>query len=153
MPVGNVTKYDGFESVLNSDAGRQWDNPTAGSCMFILCTDAHTPLKSHVTVADLTGVITAGDGAPINVVNPALDKITTPGSTYVNSDPANFGASVTITAKYLMCVQPVIVGTHAATSKLLTYVDLNTTDANSSLISVAGDYSISPAVGGWAKTT
>lgn len=153
MPVGNVKKYDGFEAVLNASSERQWDDVAAGSCMFVLCTDAYTPLAADVTAADLAGVITAGDGAPIDVVNPTLDKVTTPGSTYLNSDPANFGSNVTVTAKYLICLQPVVAGVYATTAKLLTYLDLNTTDANSSLISVASDYSISPAAGGWAKTT
>jgi hypothetical protein len=96
MPIGTVTKYNGFEKQIAADANRQWDDATAGNIMFCLATNAYTPAATHSTTADVTGLITAGDGAPINATALAIDNTTTAGSTYFDSADANFGANVTI---------------------------------------------------------
>lgn len=153
MTIGAVTKYNQKEKVLGGTANRQWDDATAGSCLFILCDENYGFDATHTTAANLTGVITAGDGAPINVANPVIDDTTTPGTTAYSSDDANFGAAVTISAKWLVCVQPVTAGTYATTAKVLTCVDLNTDSASAVLTSSASDFSIPPNASGWWDVT
>lgn len=153
MPVGQVKKYDGMEAILNKDANRQWDDATVGNCMFILATNTYTFDSADSTATDLLGVITAGDGSPINVDNPSIDENTVPGTTYIDSDAANFGASVTITAKFLICVQPVIAGTYAATARVVWCVDLDTSSGSASKTSTASDFSINTPTNGWIGST
>lgn len=154
MAIGTVTKYNGFEKQIAADANRQWDDATAGNIMFCLCSNAYTPSAAHSTTSDLSGIITAGDGAPINATSLAIDNTTTAGSTYFDSGDANFGSSVTITAKYLVAVMPVTAGTFSSTtSKLLFYVDLDTTSGSSSVSSIGSDFVIYAPTNGWIKTT
>lgn len=154
MAVGTVTKYNGFEKQIGADANRQWDDATAGNIMFCLAGNGYTPAATHSTTADLADVITTGDGAPIAATGLAIDNTTTPGSTYYDSADANFGASVTITAKYLIAVMPVTAGTFdAATSKLLFYVDLDTTSSSTEVSSTASDFIVYAPTNGWIKST
>jgi hypothetical protein len=122
--------------------------------MFCLADETYTPSATHTTTTNVgAALITAGDGAPINVASPDLDAATTPGTTYYDSNAADFGASVTIDAKYLICVQPTAAGTFSATtSKLLWYVDLNTASGTAIISSVANAFKIDPPANGWFKT-
>lgn len=154
MAVGTVTKYNGFEKQISADANRQWDDATAGNIMFCLAGATYTPAATHSATADLTGVITAGDGAPIAATGLAIDNTTTAGSTWYDSADANFGASVTITAKYLIAVMPVTPGTFdAATSKLLFYVDLNTDSGSATVSSSVSSFIVYAPANGWLKST
>jgi len=154
MPLGTVTKYNGMEKQLQADANRQWDDATAGSNMFIIADNTYTPDATHSTTFDLTGVITAGDGAPINVTSPTIDDTTTPGTTYYDSGIADFGSTVTVTGKYLICIQPVVAGTFdVATSNLLWVVDLDTTNGTASKVAVGSDFALTPPVNGWIAST
>ena len=121
--------------------------------MFILVDNTYTPAATHTTAAEVTGIITAGDGAPINVGTPTLDDTTLAGTTYWDSLAADFGASVTVTAKYLICVQPVVAATYASTAKLLWHVDLDDTTGASEVSSVAAVFKVSPSANGWIKTS
>lgn len=154
MALGTVTKYNQLESVLFASAGRQWDDVAAGSLMWCLADETYTPSAAHTTTADVGAALqTSGDGAPINLTTPAIDKTTTPGTTYYDADAANFGTAVTVSEKYLICVQPVAAGTFSATtSKLLFYVDLNTASSSALAASVASDFRIDPPTNGWFKT-
>lgn len=151
MAIGTVTKYDKGVSTLLKNADRQWDDATAGNIMFCLAKAVYTPSTTHSTVADLgvadTGYIATGDGAPINAPSPSLDDTTTPGSVYFDSLAANFGNPVTITAKYLVAVQPAVAGTFASTAKLLWYVDLET--GGGSVSSTNSEFVINTPTNGW----
>lgn len=154
MPVGTVTKYNGFEKQISADANRQWDDATAGNIMFCLAGSGYTPAATHTTTSNVTGLITAGDGAPIAATGLAIDNTTTPGSTYFDSADASFGTNVTITAKYLIAVMPVVAGTFSATtSNLLFYVDLDTTSSSSTVSSTSSDFVVYAPINGWIKTT
>jgi hypothetical protein len=150
MAAGTVEKYNNFEKYLFDTGSRQWNDATTGSNMFCLCTSAYTPADTHALTSDLAGLITSGDGAPINVVSPVINETAVPGFTYYDSDDADFGSAVTITAKWLVCVQPVTAGTFSATtSRLLWRVDLNT---SGSFISTAGLYKIFAPTNGWIRS-
>ena len=124
--------------------------------MFILANSTYTPAATHTTIANVgtAGVnyIGSGNGAPIAVSSPTIDSSTTPGTAMFKSADANFGASVTISAKYLICVQPVTAGVIAATSKLLWYVDLNNATVSSEAYAAASEFKINMPATGWFKT-
>jgi hypothetical protein len=151
MALGTVDNYNQMLDVLMSDVNRNWDDATAGSNMFVLATSAYTPVATHTTGADLgANVITSGDGAPINVPSPAVNQLVA--ATWLTSGNADFGSTVTITAKWLICVQPVTAGTYASTAKLLWYVDLNV-GSGLSLSSTASEYRILVPTNGWLDIT
>jgi hypothetical protein len=156
MPVGRVTKYNQLESVIFGTAGRQWDDSATGSCMFVLAKSTYTPSTAHTTLANVgsAGVdyITTGDGSPIALATPTIDKTTTLGTTYFRSADADFGSAVTIAAKYLLCVQPVDANIIATTAKLIFYVDLNTIDTGSSASSSADVFKVNTPSLGWFRT-
>jgi hypothetical protein len=152
MAVGTVTKYNLLEKQLFDTANRQWNDATAGNIFFCLCSSAYTPVATHSTTNDLAGLIASSDGAPIAATGLTIDGATTPGTTYFDSSDASFGSSVTITAKWLICVQPVAANTFSATtSKLLWYCDLNTAGGSSTVSSVASDFQIYAPTNGWFK--
>lgn len=149
MGIGTVTRYEKFPGISQEAAGFKWTDATAGAYMFGLVTSSYTPSVDHATAADFgANIITSGDGLPINcnsrVVNytPADDK------TWYSSASANFGNTVTITAKYLVCMMPVTAGTYANTAKLCWYVDLNV-GAGLSYSRTAQSYIIDPPTNGW----
>lgn len=152
MSIGTVKLYNQTPKILLSDAGRQWDDAAAGSLFFCLADENYTPSLAHTTTADLsTALITAGDGAPIPVTGAAIDDTTEAGSTFLQSDHADFGTDVTIEAKYLICVQPVTANTFSGTTdKLLWYVDLDDSTASATVVSNP-DFAILQPVNGWIK--
>ena len=153
MAVGTVTKYNSLEKALFSSANRQWDDAAAGNIMFVLAGAAYTPSPAHATAANLTNVIVAGEGAPIAATGLSIDSASVPGSTFYTSANANFGAVVTITAKYLIAIQPVTPGVYdAATAKLLFYVDLDTTGPAATVSSTASEFLVYAPANGWFKT-
>jgi len=154
MALGTVTKYNSLEVAIGDTANRQWNDATAGNIMFCLVTNGYTPSATHSTTSSLgANVITTGDGSPIAATSLTLDNTTTPGRTYFNSANASFGSSVTITAKYLVAVQPVTAGTFSATtSTLLFYVDLDTTSGSSSATSTASNFTVYTPANGWFYT-
>ncbi len=153
MALGTVTKYNSLEKTLFDTANRQWNDATAGNIMFCLCGNGYTPAATHDETADLADLITSGDGAPIAATALAIDNTTTAGTTYYDSADANFGSAVTILAKYLICVQPVTANTFSATtSKLLWYVNLDTTNGTAEVSSTASDFVVYAPANGWFKT-
>ena len=153
MAVGTVTKYNGMEKTLFATANRQWDDSAAGNVMFCLCSNAYTPAATHTVTSSLAGIITAGDGAPISATSLTINNTAVPGSTFFASADVDFGSVVTITAKYLICVQPVTAGTFSATtSVLLWYLDLDTTSSSTTVSSSAASFKIIMPVNGWFKT-
>lgn len=156
MPVGAVTKYNQLEKQLAADANRQWDDTTAGNIMFCLADQTYTPAATHTTTNDVgAALISTGDGATrIAATSLAIDNTTTAGTTYFDSADVTWGSSVTITAKYLICVQPVTANTFSGTTdKLLFYVDLDTTSTSSTISSVASTFTVFAPTNGWFKTT
>lgn len=156
MAVGQVTKYNQLETILFGTGNRPWNDATVGSCMFMLAKATYTPSKTHLTVADIgtAGVdyISAGDGSPIAVSSPTIDKTTNVGESLFKSADANFGASVSCSGKYLVCVQPVTANVFASTAKLLWYVDLNTATSASEVQAASAEFKVVMPTLGWFRT-
>lgn len=151
MAAGTFVLYDGAGEILFDNAGTQWDdNGSGGEYMWALCTSAYTPAVTHADMTDITGeIVPTADGDPQNTGTRAT---TTTGSVmYFSAGDANFGASVTITAQYLLLIRPATPGTFVndATTDLIGYVDLNV--GGSDLSSSAGAFVVteptSPATG------
>jgi len=152
MAVGAVTRYTQIFDILLGNANRQWDNAAAGNIMFGLVTNGYTPSAAHTTAGDLyTNIITGGDGSPINATTTPVNV--NAGVTWLTSGAAAFGNPVSITAKYLVCMQPVAAGTYASTAKLLWYVDLDTTSGSSSISSTASEFTVNTPTNGWLNLT
>ena len=154
MAIGPVTKFNQLEQVIMSTTGTDWDSVAAGSFMFILVGNLYTPDVTHTVTGDLTDIITAGDGAPINVPTPAIDILSVPGTTFLSSGSANFGTTVTITTKFLICINPLAAATFSATtSKLLWYVDLDDATGTAERSSTNSDFVINTPANGWLSYT
>lgn len=152
MAIGQVTKYNNFQSNVMKSAERQWDDGVAGNVMFILATAAYTPLATHSTVNDLgANYISAGDGAPINATALDLDDTTTPGTVHFDSAAADYGTTVTVTAKYLIAIQPATPGSISTADELLFYVDLNTDSGAAVASSTDSIFKINPPANGWVS--
>lgn len=155
MAIGTVTKYNQLEKQIFADANRQWDDSGTGNIMFCLVSNGYTPSATHTTTADLgANLISTGDGATrVAATGLAIDNTTTVGTTYYDSADVTWGSSVTITAKYLVCVQPVTANTFdASTSKLLFYVDLDNASGSATVSSTASTFTVFAPTNGWFKT-
>ena len=146
MAVGQVQLYNQAFSTICASANTQWD--TASGFAFVLAKSTYTPLDTHTTLANVgTGdvdYIVTGDGAAILV--PSLAIVNSSGNTQFNAGNANFGASVTITAKYLLCVEGD--ATLAGTDKLIFWQNLDT--SGGSAVSSASDFVVqAPAGSTW----
>lgn len=125
MSVGQVQLYNQAFSLLAADANTQWDAAASTSFTFILAASTYTPADTHTTVANLgvadTDWIQTGDGAPIVVPTRSITSVS--GATRFLAGNANFGSSVTVTAKYLVCIEGDT--TVTSTDNLLWYQDLS----------------------------
>lgn len=154
MATGNVVKYNQLESILFSTSGRQWDDATAGNIMFCLADNTYTPSATHTTTTDVgAALIASGDGAPINATGLTVDGSTTAGTTYYTSADADFGATVTVSAKWFIAVQPVTAGTFSSTtSNLLFVVDLDTASGSAEITATASPFVVYVGGNGWFKS-
>jgi len=151
MAIGPVTSFNGLLKLITDASNRDWNDASAGNIMFCLATSAYTPSATHSTTADIaSGLITSGDGAPIAATALVIDDTATPGTSSYSSADASFGSNLSITAKYFIAVMPVTAGTFSATtSKLLFYVDLNTSGGSSQGSSVNSEFVVYKPAAGW----
>ena len=130
---------------LMSNATPQWDD-AAANFAFVLLDAAWTPNLAAANYGALTNECVNAHYSPIAVTNRAV--VNGAGTAcYLDSDDANFGAQVDISAKYLVCVA----GNAAAllgTDPVIFYVDLNTGQAVN-VASVYGQFLQSPDALGW----
>ncbi len=92
-------------------------------------------------MADITNELAGGDYARATLTNVAVSRSGT--TVKFTSDPADFGAEVTLTAKWLVIFDD----THASDA-LLGYVDLNT--GGGSAASTDGPFKLTPdPTDGW----
>jgi len=152
MTVGATQLFDAaFDAVLSANAGTQWDDATLDSFAFILVKSTHTPLDTDTTVADLgvagTDWIETGDGAPIESTTRVVTQ--TGADTFYDSADANYGASVTVTAKYLVCIKgdkDLVL----STDKLIFWIDMET--GGGSVSSTNSTFNLQAPTNGWFKT-
>ena len=103
MAVGQVQLYDGCFDQICGNGNDQWDLTTTGNWCWLLATSSYTPSDTHSTVADLgANYITSGDGAPLERGSTSVAINNASGVTQFTAGNANFGSTVTITAKYLV---------------------------------------------------
>lgn len=138
MAAGSFTLYgaaiEGIARGLVDLDGHSFKAALAGS--------GYTPdVAAHAALADLTNELAGGDYARVTLTGVALARTGT--TVRFTSAPVDFGAAVTLTAKYLVIYDD----THAADA-LLGYVDLDT--GGGSAASTDGPFEVSPhATDGW----
>jgi hypothetical protein len=139
MAAGNFTLYGaGIEGIAKGTIDLD-----SGTFKAKLLTSSYTPNTStHVDVGDLTNEVAGGGDYEEQTLTTV--SVTRSGTTVkFTSDPIDFGATVTITAKYL-----VIYIDDGADDALLGYVDLN--DGGGSASSSDGPFEVSPdGTDGW----
>lgn len=147
MTVGATQVYDGAMPLLLANATTQWDDSTANSFAFILLDNAYTPSDAHVDYDDvLANICTDGDYAAKDVTS----RVVTDGAgsaCYLDSADADFGAAVTISARYLVCLKANS-GSLVGTDKLIFYVDLNSGGA-ANVASTAAPFKVQAPTNGW----
>ena len=155
MTVGAVQLYNGTNAFLLQNANHAWDLANSGSgYMFLLARNTYTPADAHATVSQIgtAGVdwINTGDGSALAV--PTRSVVASAGAAQLQAGDANFGASVTISAKYLVCVRSANVGAQpAGTDDLIFWVNLRTEDG-AEVSSTASDFVVQAPAGNiwWA---
>ena len=155
MAAGTVQLYDTAYETLFQDATRQWDDSTSGSIYWVLATSSYTPSDAHTTTTDVTNKV-GGDGAPIAATDLVItDTPGTANETYFQAGAGgtpgvvSFGTNVTITAQYLIAVQPTSAGSYSGTTdKLIFYVAI---DTGGDVSSTNGEFTINMPTSGWFK--
>ena len=145
MAIQPLTLYNSaFEGLF--DGTINWG--TATHVAAILCTATYAPDLTHATYSNITNEVATGEGEdyePKAVGNRAIAR----DGDYVQftSDPANFGAEVTIAAQYLVLV----VGDPAnllSTDPVIGYVDFGETKSSTS-----APFTYTPAATGWFRVS
>lgn len=151
MAAGTFTLYDtGKLYILNGDVDLN-DDTIVG----VLVKDGYTPATTHSTFADISAQecdsadYTASFAEGYSITGRALSNSS--GTIKFDSDILNFGASVTITAKYLVIMKRA--GASLVSGDLLVgYMDLN--DGGGSVSSVSGAFTVDAnASNGWFTAT
>ena len=154
MAVGTVKKFNQWESTISSNSTREWDDQTTGNLKYYLAKHTWLEDATAATIADIgANIITAGDGQVISADTPSIDAASLPGTTFYKAGDANFGLTVDISAKWLICTQPVVADTPAATDNLLWYVDLENTSTTAEAVASSNKFIIHQPANGWIGST
>lgn len=145
MTVGTTQLYDVGILNLLANAQAKWDNGAANYA-FILLDNAYTPSDAHASYSAVSANECGdADYAPIAVGSRTLTN--TSGTIYADSADANFGSSVTIAARYLVCVAGNPASLQAA-DPLVFYQDLRTED-DGNVASTNSNFVVSAPTNGW----
>ncbi len=150
MAISKVTAYNQMLGVLLGDPTKQWNDSVVGAFMVVVCDNTYSPNPGHTTSFDLAGVITVGDGAPVNLTGRSLDSATTPAETLFKSNNIDFGSAVTLTGKYIVLVQPAVAGVFdGSNDKLIWYFDLDDSSSSAQIDVVADEFIYTMPSNGW----
>jgi hypothetical protein len=147
MAMGQAIAYNAGIKHLLESATPDWDDAT-GNFAFALLDKSYVPDVAHATWGDVSVHETASSSyAPIAVGSRTI--VASGGNVYLDSADANFGADVTISARYLVCVQSDPVALQG-TDKLIFYVDLNSGGAGN-VSSSASTFNAQAPADGWLQ--
>lgn len=138
MPVGNLKQH---KRLAYDMMYQDWENSPSGKYMWALGT-VDLDNEKHNLLGSGANVISTGDGAPIAVAGRSMaiagSVYADPQGAVLGCDDADFGLSVTVTAKWLLLVRLEVAGvfTFALGSHVQAIVDLNTTSPLDSMIVV-----------------
>lgn len=148
MAIGAAVAYNKGILHLLQNATPDWD-AGASFFTFALLDTTYTPANTHTLWSDVSAnQCTSTDYAPKNVTTRTVTESS--GNVYLDSDDANFGAAVTISARYLVCVQTATQATLAPGDKLVFYVDLNS-GGSTNVSSSASTFSVQAPTNGWLR--
>jgi hypothetical protein len=133
MAAGDVTFYNtGIKAAI---VDGDW---SADDHRLALATASYTPALTHDTWSDVSANECAdGDYAQQDMTGETDNESS--GTTTLDAADVSFGASVTITAKYAICIMGTV-GAGAGGDSLVFYVDLN--DGGGSVSSSSGPFDV-----------
>lgn len=137
MPVGSPQIHNDSLYELMLSTGTQWD---AGPFAFALLSSAYTQDDADTEWGDVSAnEITDTDYA--QVAASSLSLVQSGNKVQLSSGNASFGTSVTIEAKFLVCVAGTA-GALNSTDKIIYTVDLDTTTSGSTIAVTGGPFII-----------
>lgn len=134
MAVGTFTLYNSGKHDL-FDRTIDWVGST--TIKAILCTTTYTPAATHATYTDITNECADGDYAPVTLTGMSITESS--GTIKWDANQVDYGAAVTISARYIVLVESVD-GTLSATDPLIGYMDLN--DGGTNVSSTNSDFKV-----------
>ena len=120
-----------------------WSTAAAEVGCWCLVSTAYTPDRNHEIFSDISAneVSTGGDYERVQMNTLTVSTAITGGRVTVDCADVSFGASVTISAKYMVGVASLTNGLNPASSDLLIgYVDLNS--VGDAIASAAGPFDV-----------
>ncbi len=144
MAVGNFTLYNtGKEALLTDNANQiTWATDTI---VAVLLGSGYTPAATHSTWADVSAQHVSGTNyAPVALTNKTSVRST--GTILWDCDDINFGANVTVTAKYVAIVKRVG-GSLTGTDQLIGYCDLENASGAATVSSTNSTFQVNTTAG------
>lgn len=144
MAVGNFTLYNtGKEALLTDNANQiTWATDTI---VAVLLGNGYTPAATHSTWADVSAQhVTGTNYAPVALSGKTSVRST--GTILWDCDDINFGANVTVTAKYVAIVKRVG-GSLTGTDQLIGYCDLENASGSATVSSTNSTFQVNTTSG------
>ena len=144
MAVGNFTLYNAGKEALLTDNGTQitWATDTI---VAVLLGSAYTPAATHVTWSEVSAQhVTGTNYAPVVLSGKTSARS---GATILwDCDDINFGANVTVTAKYVAIVKRAA-GALAGSDQLIGYCDLENASGSATVSSTNSTFQVNTTAG------
>ena len=144
MAVGNFTLYNAGKEALLTDNGTQitWATDTI---VAVLLGSVYTPAATHVTWSEVSAQhVTGTNYAPVVLSGKTSARS---GATILwDCDDINFGANVTVTAKYVAIVKRAA-GALAGSDQLIGYCDLENASGSATVSSTNSTFQVNTTAG------
>jgi hypothetical protein len=147
MPVGTVQLFDQCMGLL-LDGSPTWiweTGPFAGTLWDQAGADPADTLVDFTGLDATHNEVTGGGYAQQQLGSLTVTVAT--GVVQFHTAIVNFGTNVTITTKYLVCIQGTV--TVSGTADTMWFLDLDTTSSSSEVSSVSSDFTVDDAATGW----
>ena len=144
MAVGNFTLYNtGKEALLTDNANQiTWASDTI---VAVLLGAGYTPAATHTQWSDVSAQhVTGTNYAPVALANKTSTRSS--GTILWDCDDINFGANVTVTAKYIAIVKRVG-GSLTGTDQLIGYCDLDNASGSATVSSTNSTFQVNTTSG------
>lgn len=144
MAVGNFTLYNtGKEALLTDNANQiTWATDTI---VGVLLGNGYTPALTHSTWADMSAQHVSGTNyAPVELTNKTSTR--SGGTILWDCDDIDFGANVTVTAKYIAIVKRAG-GALTGTDQIIGYCDLDNASGTATVSSTNSVFKVNTTSG------
>jgi len=144
MAVGNFTLYNAGKEALLTDNATQitWASDTV---VAVLLGAGYTPSATHVNWSEVSAQhVTGTNYAPVALANKT--SVRSGGTILWDCDDINFGANVTVTAKYVGIVKRAG-GALTGTDQLIGYCDLENASGSATVSSTNSTFQVNTTAG------